>query len=208
MIMSIQWASEKAEIIIFVPYLDREKPCQIDLCNCFGHRFVFYASSFWFELIQLLRWPHQVKHFIIFQQSISYWEGEINKIKLSSNNCCRFPQNGGKVGRRFLTNFKRNAKYLVWNEDKLKETKEALCTWNSFICMFNESGDIVKISQETIERRVGAVLLWASHYSLFLNTYALRGFPGFGRSYAACATLSTEPLWRYLEPATHTQVLC
>ena len=59
-------------------YLDRKEPRKIDLCNSFGHRLVLYASSFRFDLVQLVGRPHQMKHLVIFQQSVSCTEEENN----------------------------------------------------------------------------------------------------------------------------------
>lgn len=52
-------------------YLDREQPRKIDLCDGFGHGLVLDASSFRLDLIQLIHRPHQVKHLVVIQQSIS-----------------------------------------------------------------------------------------------------------------------------------------
>lgn len=63
-------------------YLDGKQPGKIDLCNGFGHRLVLYASTFRFDLIQFICWPHQVKHFVIFQQSVAFRGNEKQRFKL------------------------------------------------------------------------------------------------------------------------------
>lgn len=51
-------------------YLNRQKPGQVDLCDCFGHRFVLHAASLRLHLVNFIWLSHQVESVIVLQQGV------------------------------------------------------------------------------------------------------------------------------------------
>lgn len=51
-------------------HLDRKQSSEINLSDGFGHGLVLNAAPLGLDLIQFVGGPHEVKHLVVFQQSV------------------------------------------------------------------------------------------------------------------------------------------
>lgn len=63
--------NEMFKQIFSLIHLHREQSGQVNLSDGFRRGLVFHTPSLWFHFVKLIRRSHQVKYFIVLQQSIS-----------------------------------------------------------------------------------------------------------------------------------------